>query len=107
MSEEYNKKVVYAENDKVHADLRLRLHYDGISQSDFFRGCVRAYLGEEGAFMTFLGALKERRTKLSSRVRKIATMDEASAKKQQEQFGLAAADVEDIFDILEKEHENL
>ena len=44
MENEYNKKVVFMENDRVHADLKLKIHYDGITQSDFFCGCVRAYL---------------------------------------------------------------
>ena len=66
MQDEYNKKVVYMENDRVHADLRLKIHYDGITQADFFRGCVRAYLEEEGAFMAFLDKLKEQRTKIAA-----------------------------------------
>ena len=107
MSDEYNKKVVYWENDKVHADLKLKIHYDGITQSDFFRGCVRAYLEEEGSFMTFLGELKEKRSKLSKTVRKIANKDQRNSERQREIFGLSEVEVEDIFDILEKEYEDM
>lgn len=107
MSEEYNKKVVYMENDRVHADLKLKIHYDGITQSDFFRGCVRAYLEEEGAFMAFLDRLKEQRTKQAHRVRAVANKDAQAANAQKRSFGLNSDDIEDIFDILEKEHEDL
>lgn len=107
MSDEYNKKIVYWENDKVHADLKLKIHYDGITQSDFFRGCVRAYLEEEGSFMTFLGELKERRSKLSKTVRKIANKDQRNSQRQREMFGLSEVEVDDIFDILEKEYEDM
>ena len=39
----YNKRIVFRENDQVHAKLRIRLNYDGIKQSDFFRACIAAY----------------------------------------------------------------
>ena len=82
MTDEYNKKVVYMENDRIHADLKLKIHYDGITQADFFRGCVRAYLEEEGAFMAFLGKLKEQRTKQAKRVRAVANKGSEGAKAQ-------------------------
>ena len=107
MENEYNKKVVFMENDRVHADLKLKIHYDGITQADFFRGCVRAYLEEEGAFMTFLDKLKEQRTKIAKGVRKSAAKDNAGAAAQRNKFGLNSDEIEDIFDILEKEHEDL
>jgi hypothetical protein len=107
MTDEYNKKVVYMENDRVHADLKLKIHYDGITQADFFRGCVRAYLEEEGAFMTFLDKLKEQRTKQATRVRSVANKATQAAAEQRHIFGLDNTDIEDIFDILEKEHEDL
>ena len=95
------------ENDRIHADLKLKIHYDGITQADFFRGCVRAYLEEEGAFMAFLGKLKEQRTKQAKRVRAVANKGSEGAKAQQRSFGLDSDAIEDIFDILEKEHEDL
>lgn len=107
MSDEYNKKVVFWENDKVHADLKVKIHYDGITQSDFFRGCVRAYLEEEGSFMAFLGELKEQRSKLSKSVRKIANKEQQKAQDQREKFGLSGRELENIFDILEKEYEDM
>lgn len=107
MSDNFNKKVVFMENDRVHADLKLKIHYDGITQADFFRGCVRAYLEEEGAFMVFLDKLKEHRTKQAKRLRAVASKDIQGAAAQQRAFGLDNSDIEDIFDILEKEHEDL
>ncbi len=106
MADNFNKKVVFMENDRIHADLKLKIHYDGITQSDFFRGCGRAYLEEEGAFMTFLDRLKEQRTKIAKGVRKSATKDSAGAIVQKNKFGLNSDEIEDIFDILEKEHED-
>ena len=68
MSEEfYNKRVVFRENDQVHAKLRIRLHYDGIKQSDFFRGCIEAYLNQEQEFEDLkneVGDIKNMLTKI-------------------------------------------
>ena len=59
MSDEfYNKRIVFRENDQVHAKLRIRLHYDGIKQSDFFRGCIEAYLTGDTEFEDFIETLK-------------------------------------------------
>tara|TARA_Y100000592_G_scaffold37929_1_gene60023 strand:+ start:617 stop:940 length:324 start_codon:yes stop_codon:yes gene_type:complete len=107
MPDDYNKKVVFWENDKVHADLKIKTHYDGISQSDFFRGCIRAYLEEEGSFMAFLGELKEKRSQLSKTIRKVANRDQKGSQEQVQNFGLSHGEVEDIFDILEKEYEDM
>ena len=107
MTDQYNKKVVYMENDRVHADLKVKIHYDGITQADFFRGCVRAYLEEEGAFMRFLETLKEQRTKIAKGVRNSAAKDQIGSRTQAAKFGLNSSEIEDIFDILEKEHEDL
>ena len=51
MSEEYeidygnlNKVVQFKETDKRHADLRIRLHYDGFYQGEFFMQIVTGKL---------------------------------------------------------------
>ena len=100
-------KIVISCLEKESADLKVRLKYDNLGQSDFFRGCVRAYLEEEGSFMTFLGELKEQRSKLSKSVRKIANKEQQKAQGHRQSFGLSDGEVEDIFDILEKEYEEM
>jgi hypothetical protein len=43
-----SKVVQFRDTDKKHADLRIRLHYDGLQQGEFFREVVTAYIdGEE------------------------------------------------------------
>ena len=38
------KQIVFEALDKKHADLRIRLHYDGIKQGEFFRCFIDGYL---------------------------------------------------------------
>ncbi len=108
MSDEfYNKRVVFRENDKIHASLRVRLHYDGVSQSDFFRGCINAYLNQEPEFMEFLETLKSEKGKHS----KTKNTKSAKLRKQGEElkarFALDSNEIENIFDMIEEEHNEL
>jgi hypothetical protein len=108
MSDEfYNKRVVFRENDKVHADLRIRLHYDGISQSDFFRGCIGAYIDQSPEFMQFLGTLKSEKSKHSKLKNAKSKKLSAQGKKLTEHFALDSNEIENIFDMIEEEHNEL
>jgi hypothetical protein len=108
MSDEfYNKRVVFRENDKVHADLRIRLYYDGVSQSDFFRGCINAYLSQEPEFMQFLETLKSIKSKHSktknAKSRKLLSKGEDL----KGHYALNPNEIENIFDMIEEEHDEL
>ena len=35
-----SKKIIFEDTDKRHADLKIRLHYDGLTQGVFFRMLV-------------------------------------------------------------------
>ena len=101
------KKVVFYSTDKAHADMKIRLKYDGLTQSSFFRGVVEGYINKDPAISDFIDRLKEglsmqgaSRRQQSSRLTQQGT--EAASK-----FGLGDAEVEDIFDIIQKEHPEL
>ncbi len=57
------KKIVFYDTEKRHAELKIRLHYDGLSQTDFFRGLITGYLEKEEAMATYMEQLKERCSK--------------------------------------------
>ena len=41
------KKVVFADTDKRHADLKIRLRYDGLTQLQFFQSIVTGYIEKD------------------------------------------------------------
>ena len=41
------KKVVFYENEKKHADFKIRLNYDNLSQSEFFRAIISGYIEQD------------------------------------------------------------
>jgi hypothetical protein len=103
----YNKRVVFRENDQVHADLRIRLHYDGIKQSDFFRGCIEAYLNQDSEFEDFIEILKSKKSKLSKNKQTKSKKLKEKGKELVNKLALNSGEIENIFDMIEEEHEGL
>ena len=54
------KRVVFTDTDVRHAQLRIRLQHDGISQSDFFRAMITGYLENDGQITNYLANYKEK-----------------------------------------------
>ena len=48
------KKIVFYDTDKRHADLKIRLQNDDISQNDFFRSLVTGYIMGDERVVEFL-----------------------------------------------------
>ena len=72
------KKVVFYDSDKRHADLKIRLHYDGLTQSAFFRGMISGYLNQDEDLMSFISRLKDENSSQSAvKKNKIKKMSKA------------------------------
>ena len=100
---EENKKIIFSDTGKTHAEFKIKLQYDGISQGDFFRQVVSAYLDEDTDFMNFMHSLKDRLESQSKRQRDIVKKERKLAKKTEKDFTLTDSEVESIFDLLERE----
>ena len=48
------KRVVFTDTDVRHAQLRIRLQHDGITQADFFRAIITGYLENDSKIVNFL-----------------------------------------------------
>ena len=99
------KRIVFYETDNHHAELKIKLHYDGIGQGEFFRGVIEAYLSDEENISNFVSSYKEKNNKQSKRQRKIINKESQSAKELKNTFALGENDIESIFDLLEEEQE--
>jgi hypothetical protein len=103
----YNKRVVFRENDHIHAKLRIRLNYDGIKQSDFFRGCIEAYLNQEEEFDDFIEILKLKKSNLSKSKQAKSKKLKESGRELADKLSLNSSEIENIFDMIEEEHDGL
>ena len=104
---DFKKTVQFTDDTRRYADLRIRLHYDGLRQGEFFRSLVLGYLERDEDLMNFLEKVKEKISRYSkSKRNKLRKTDE----KRQDiigQFALDDKEIESIFDLLEEEHPEL
>ena len=97
------KKIVFYETDNHHAELKIKLHYDGFKQGEFFRSLVEAYLGDDENIAKFIEEYKIKNGKQGKRQRKIIKKEIETAKEIKNKFALDKTDIESIFDLLEEE----
>ena len=98
-----DKKIIFQDTDKRHAELKIKLHYDGLSQSEFFREIVSTYLEEDPLIIEVVDGIKEKINRQKSRQRDITKKERQMASQPKENFALNQDEVESIFDLLEKE----
>ena len=100
------KQICFDSIAKLHADLKIRLHYDEIKIKEFFNQFIKAYLEKDENIMRFVENLREQKSISKVRSDKIKKGNEKQ-KNTATTFGLDENDIEDIFDILQKEHPDL
>tara|TARA_A100001391_G_scaffold195706_1_gene173336 strand:- start:563 stop:901 length:339 start_codon:yes stop_codon:yes gene_type:complete len=102
-----SKKIIFEDTDKRHADLKIRLHYDGLSQGAFFRMLVSGYIEQDKRIVDFIGEYKEKNKVFGKqRLAKTKSLYDKS-QKMKDVFGLDENEIEDIFDIIAKENNEL
>ena len=97
------KKIVFSASDKSHAELKIKLNYDGIKQGEFFRLLLEGYLEDNEDIINYISDWKERNNKQTKKQRTVIAKDYSEAKDTEEQFALNQDEVESIFDLLERE----
>jgi len=96
------KDIVFKETDKRHAELKIRLHYDGLSQQRFFSEVVTAYLEKDTRMIDFIFDVKERlKVQTAPKRKKVRQLHEKSLEAQKS-LGLSEGEIENIFDIIEQ-----
>ena len=101
------KKISFYDSDKRHADLRIRLQYEGMKQSEFFRAVVAAYLEKNEHFMAFLDQYMSDNELRSENKRKKIKKANKKEKEVKAKFALNEGEIDSIFDLLEEEHPDL
>ena len=101
------KKVVFYENEKKHADFKIRLNYDNLSQSEFFRAFISGYINQDEDLLSYIARYQEDNGKHSKVKRAESKKLTDSGSSTSKKFGLEDEDIENIFDLLEKENPDL
>ena len=98
------KKFMFYDTPKRQADLRIRLKYDGLNQSEFFRAMITGYLEGDNDLMTFLDNYKQKYSIQGINKRTVSKRLHRAGERVKKQFALDEEEIEDIFDLIEMEH---
>ena len=101
------KRVVFDDTDRRHAQLKIRLQFDGLSQAEFFRSFVTGYLENDKFIMQFISKYKEEQSKMSKRKMKYVKKDFEASEDLLGKFGIKNEEIEDIFDVIAKSNPEL
>jgi DNA-binding transcriptional regulator YhcF (GntR family) len=97
------KKICFDSIDKLHADLKICLHYDDIKIRDFFNEIVKGYVEKDEDIISFIDKIKEKKHISKNKSKKVKN-EMLRQKEVIKQFGLNKDEIENIFDIIEREN---
>lgn len=101
------KRISFMDTDKRNADLIIRLKNDGLTKTKFFRAILTGYLERDSLIVEFIDGFKQESGSQSSiKAKKVRDL-ENTGEQNKRKFGLDDQEIENIFDILEKEHPEL
>jgi hypothetical protein len=101
------KKIMFYDTDGRHAELKIKLQYEGLTQAEFFRAVVTGFLEEDPSMVEYVEEYKNNRGIQSKRQRGVIADERKSSEETKKNFGLDKDEISDIFDIIQKEHPEL
>ena len=99
---EQKKVVKFEDTDRRYAEFRLRLHFDGLSQGDFFREIITGYNQRHPDIVRYIEIVKAHKRKYPKSERKKVTKSYAKHEDVKTKFNLNEEEIESIFDIIKK-----
>ena len=104
---EAKTKIMFSVGQRTKADFKLQLQYDSLTQVKFFQSLIEGYISKDPDLMVYINKFKKQnsiqnhvqRTKIMTNIKK--------ANDIKKKFALGDDEIENIFDILEKEHPDL
>ena len=101
------KRIVFYDTPRNHIDLKIRLKYDDIKFSDFFRFIIKAYLSRDERIVSLVEEQKDLIGKQSKTKRQESERLHRKASEEKSRYGLNEEEIESIFDLIERENPEL
>ena len=105
-----SKKIVFCDNIDRHADLKIRLKHDGLTQAYFFRGLISGYLSKDENILNFIDKMKSsKKSPIKQDKKEIREVRELikKGKEMKKSIVLEDGEIENIFDLLEQANPDL
>ena len=101
------KKIVFDDTDIRHAQLKVRLQHDGLSQAEFFRCMITGYINKDSTLLEYVQGYKASKNIQSKKKRKKIQKDIEVGEDLMAKFGFKDDELENIFDLIAEEHPDL
>jgi len=102
------KKFMFYDTEKRQVDLRIRLRYDGLNQSHFFRAMITGYLEKDPGILSYLDYHRGKYQIQGINKREGSHRLIKRGQEVEQKFGLVDSDdIDNIYDILEQENPDL
>ena len=98
------KKFTFYAKDELHANFKIRMQFHSLTQSEFLRACVAAAVQKDPIMEMFIEDYKEKNNKQSKAQRAKIKKEQEDSEELLNDFGIGDGDIDDIFDIIAKEH---
>ena len=104
---EAKKKVQFVDTDIRHAQLRIQLERESLSQAEFFRACLTGMIDNDPAFMKYIRKYKDSKNIGQKRSAKVLDKEDKISDDLMKKFGIKDDELENIFDLIAEEHPDL
>ena len=101
------KRIVFESSTHKHAQLKVRLQYDSMTQAEFFRCLIEGYLSKDSRVLEYLQEYRLSKGKDSKRNAKYREKDMQKSNDLLKKFGIKDDELENIFDLIAEEHPEL
>ena len=110
MPQEYGnqtKRIIFYDTDHRHAKLKIKLKHDSLTQAEFFRTLMTGYLENNINILNYLDKHKlNNQTQSKVKIKKSRTLVE-KGRQLAKDFEFDENEIENLFDIIEKEYPEL
>ena len=89
--------------EKESADLKIRLRYDGLKQSEFFRTLLKMYVSQDSLMLQVVEKIKKQQKIMGKKRLQKTRKDYSSSDFLLEDLGITDSDQQNIFDMIELE----
>jgi len=98
------KKFTFYAKDELHAKFKIRMQHHSLTQSEFLRACVEAAVQKDPIMEMFIEDYKEKNNKQSKAQRAKIKKEQEKSEELLNDFGIGEGYIDNIFDIIAKEH---
>jgi succinate dehydrogenase flavin-adding protein (antitoxin of CptAB toxin-antitoxin module) len=104
---EVKKKVQFVDTDIRHAQLRIQLEREDLTQAEFFRACLTGMIENDTTFMSYIRKYKGKKNIGQKRSAKVLEKEDQASDDLMKKFGIKDDELENIFDLIAEEHPDL